>query len=84
MSKRLTGAEARALIDQARENAEIIMRCMMGGCDQYRSVRSCAHCGFNMEENERRKKSPLVQGPDGLWGRYVGIGLYDGKGTMDD
>lgn len=37
--------------------------CLRGGCD---SVGKCSRCGFDREEYERRKKLPLVLGPDGL------------------
>lgn len=37
--------------------------CLRGGCD---SIGKCEHCGFDIAENKRRKKIPLVLCKDGL------------------
>lgn len=47
--------------------------CLAGGCKEFRGFAGCARCGFNKYEDRRRKRLPLVKGPDGLRRRYVGI-----------
>lgn len=37
--------------------------CLLGGCD---TIGKCSRCGFDREENERRKKIQLVRGNDGI------------------
>ena len=45
--------------------------CLIGGCPLFVGYFKCLKCGFNKYENDRRKKIPLTEGPDGLRRKYV-------------
>lgn len=54
--------------------SECLMACVVSGvkvgCFGRRMpAEECETCGFYAKENERRRKLPLVEGPDGLWSR---------------
>lgn len=47
--------------------------CLRGGCERWfsavklkRNLEECERCGFNKEEDARRKALPLVMGSNGL------------------
>ena len=46
--------------------------CIYGGCDV---PRGCARCGFNREEDARRKELPLTLCKDGLRRKIIPIKL---------
>lgn len=37
----------------------------------------CCQCGFNRQEDERRRQLPLVKGADGILRKHVGGGPYE-------
>ena len=46
--------------------------CLRGGCaDGHVSKSNCQYCGFDVDEDERRKALPLVKGEDGLYRKNV-------------
>lgn len=47
--------------------------CVMGGCKEGKTTRQCRHCGFELQEEKRRKALPLIKGEDGLLRKHVGI-----------
>lgn len=55
------------------ENTKRNDKCLRGGCERWfnankqnRKLAECERCGWDKEENERRRKLPLVVGKDGL------------------
>ena len=47
--------------------------CTNFSCTRGPAEGDCPTCGFCLEEIERRKNLPLIEGPDGLRRKYTGI-----------
>lgn len=48
--------------------------CVMGGCKAANANQTvCRRCGFERQEEKRRKALPLIKGEDGLMRKHVGI-----------
>ena len=61
---------------QEIENDGIKIRvpgCLAGSCTAFTNMEDCKRCGFNRDEDARRKTIPLTMGPDGLRRKYVGV-----------
>ena len=59
-------------------DALMVMKCLQGGCSHHNDFKSCPRCGFNRDEDKRRKKLPMIKGEDGLLRKYVGKSNADG------
>ena len=47
--------------------------CVMGGCKEAKTNQAgCRRCGFEIQEEKRRKALPLIRGEDGLFRKHVG------------
>lgn len=51
--------------------------CILQGCSAWAGP-WCIHCGFCEEEDERRKRLPLVMDENGIRRKYVGVQKNDG------
>ncbi len=50
--------------------------CILHGCHTGAGP-WCNRCGFNRQEDERRRQLPLVMGDDGILRKYVEGGTYE-------
>lgn len=61
-------------MSRAGNAANVFTNCLLCGCpDGKINAEKCNHCGFDADEDARRKELPIVRGEDGLHRKHVGV-----------